>query len=43
MWVHARTLGRRKRADQAAMEKRVAEAVLARLLTSQYDRRTDVH
>lgn len=43
MWVHARTLGRRKHAEQAAMEKRVADVVLARLLTNQYDRRTDIH
>ncbi len=43
MWVHARTLGRRRHLDQAALEKRIADAVLARLLTNQHDRRTDTH
>ena len=43
MWVHARTLGRKRLTDQAAIEKRVADAVLARLLTTQYDRRSDIH
>lgn len=43
MWVHARTLGRKKLADQALLEKRVADAVLARLLEAQIARRTDIH
>ena len=43
MWVHSRTLGRKKIADQAAAEKRIADAVLARLLTIQQQRHTDIH
>jgi len=43
MWVHARTLGRRKLADQAAAEKRIADAVLAKLLVIQQQRHTDIH
>ena len=43
MWVHARTLGKKRLQDQAAAEKRIADVILARLLTTQYDRRTDIH
>lgn len=43
MWVHARTLGRRRRRDQADMEKRIADSVLARLLNVQQQRHTDIH
>ena len=41
MWVHRRMLGRL--ADPAAMEKRIADAVLARLLNVQQQRHTDIH
>lgn len=43
MWVHARTLGRKRLLDQAEAEKRIAEAVLTQLLAAQNARRTDVH
>ena len=43
MWVHARTLGKKRLQDQAAAEKRVADAVLAQLLVIQNARRTDIH
>ena len=43
MWVHARTLGKKRRHDQAALEKRIADAVLTRLLNVQQQRHTDIH
>ena len=43
MWVHARTLGKKRLQDQAAAEKRIADAVLAQLLVVQNARRTDIH
>jgi hypothetical protein len=42
MWVHARTLGKKRLQDQAAAEKRIADAVLAQLLVIQNARRTDI-
>jgi len=43
MWVHTRTLGKKRLQDQAAAEKRIADAVLAQLLVIQNARRTDIH